>query len=101
MIISPYVTHRHPAFWEQPEQFDPERFAPGRHEGRHRYAYFPFGGGPRKCVGEAFAMMEARLVLAMAARRFRLDLEPDHPVEPQPTITLRPLHGLRMRVRRA
>jgi cytochrome P450 len=101
VIISPYVTHRHPAFWEHPERFDPERFAPERHEGRHRYAYFPFGGGPRKCVGEAFAMMEARLVLAMAARRFRLDLEPGHPVEPQPTITLRPLHGLRMRVRRA
>ncbi len=100
-IISPYVTHRHSAFRDNPEDFDPERFAPEAVQAQSRYAYFPFGGGPRKCIGEGFAMMEMRLILAMTARRFQLELEPGRPVVPQPSITLRPRHGLRMRVRPA
>jgi cytochrome P450 len=61
--ISPYVTHRDPTLWENPEDFDPERFAPERSAGRAHYAYFPFGGGPRQCIGKGFALMESTLAL--------------------------------------
>ena len=90
IVLCPYVTHRHPAFWENPEGFDPERFTPERVASRHRMAYFPFSGGPRKCVGESFAMMEMQLVVAMVAQRFRVDLVPGQLVRPRPTISLRP-----------
>jgi cytochrome P450 len=96
LIISSYVTHRHPAFWEHPEKFDPERFTPERSEGRPRYAYFPFGGGPRQCIGVNFATMEATLIVAMVAQRFDLSLVPGHPVEPQANLTLIPRYGLPM-----
>jgi cytochrome P450 len=91
-----WVTHRHPDFWENPEQFDPERFTPERSADRPRFAYFPFGGGPRQCIGNNFAMMEAQLILATLAQRFSLDLVPRHPVEPDPTFTLRPRYGMLM-----
>jgi len=94
IVISQYVVHRHPGFWEEPEQFDPERFAPGRAASRPPFAYFPFGGGQRMCIGNNFAMMEAQLILATVAQRYRLDLVPGHPVEPEPLITLRPRHGV-------
>jgi cytochrome P450 len=94
VLISPYVTHRHPAFWDEPERFDPERFSPERSAGRPEYAYFPFGGGPRGCVGRQFAMMEAQIILAMTAARFRIRPLPDHPVDPYPILTLRPRHGI-------
>jgi cytochrome P450 len=94
VILSPYVTHRHPEFWEDPERFDPERFLPERSAGRPEYAYFPFGGGPRGCVGRQFAMMEAQLIVATIAQRFRLRVVPNHPVEPYPILTLRPRHGI-------
>ncbi len=97
IVISTYVTHRHREFWEEPERFDPERFRPGRAEKLHRYAYFPFGGGPRQCIGNTFAQMEATLILATLAQRYRLRLAPGHPpVEPLALITLQPRHGLRM-----
>lgn len=96
IFLSAYCTHRHPAFWEKPELFDPERFTPERAAGRPRFAYFPFGGGPRQCIGNAFAMMEAQLVLATVAQRYRLRLVPGHPVEPQVLPVLRPRHGLPM-----
>jgi cytochrome P450 len=96
VILCPYLTHRHPAFWENPEGFDPERFTPERSANRHRMAYIPFSGGPRKCVGESFAMMEMQLVVAMIAQRFRLDLVPGQRVFPQPTISLRPRDPLLM-----
>lgn len=99
--LSPWVTHRHPAFWPDPDRFDPDRFAPAASEGRPRYAYFPFSGGPRLCIGEAFALMEAQLVVAMVLQRFRLDLLPGHTVAPEPHLTLRPRGGLPMIVRRA
>ncbi|MFL6212053.1 MAG: cytochrome P450 [Pyrinomonadaceae bacterium] len=96
IILLPYVTHRHPDFWENAEDFDPERFSPGRSEGRPRYAYFPFGGGPRQCIGNNFAMMEAILVLATVAQKYRLRLVPEHPVEPEPSVTLHARHGIKM-----
>lgn len=94
--IATYALHRNPRYWENPEGFDPERFGPERSHGRPRYAYLPFGGGPRTCIGNAFAMMEAQIILAMIVQRFRLDLPPDEVVELAPLITLRPKHGLRM-----
>jgi len=98
VLLSPYVTHRHPDFWDQPEVFDPERFTPERVAARHRYAYFPFGGGPHLCIGKHFAMMEAQLVLAMIAQRYRLSLVPGQRIEPQWMITLRPRFGVKMRL---
>ncbi|MFO0694058.1 MAG: cytochrome P450 [Polyangiales bacterium] len=89
-----YALHRHPRFWPEPETFDPERFSPERSEGRHRYAYLPFGGGPRICIGNGFALMEAQLLLAQIVQRYRLELDRAHPVEIEPLITLRPKHGI-------
>jgi cytochrome P450 len=94
VTLSPYVTHRHPAFWDEPDRFDPERFTPERSAARPDYAYFPFGGGPRRCIGSQFALMEGHLVLAAVAQRFRLALVPGHRVEPDPILTLRPRHGV-------
>lgn len=96
VLISPYVTHRHPGMWPNPEGFDPERFTPEAEESRPRYAYFPFGGGPRQCIGNSFAMMEAQLIVATVLQRFKPWLVPGHPVAPQTLITLRPRWGLRM-----
>ncbi len=100
VVISPYTVHRHPAFWECPEAFEPERFTPERSEGRPRFAYFPFGGGPRQCIGNVFAMTEAQLILATIAQRCRLRVVPGHPVEPEPLITLRLKHGLKVTLER-
>lgn len=96
IMISPYVTHRLPTFWENPEEFDPERFTRERVAGRPRYAYFPFGGGPRQCIGEIFATTEMQLVMAMVAQKYRLHLVSEHPVEEEPMFTLRPRHGILM-----
>jgi cytochrome P450 len=95
-VLSPYVTHRHPLLWPDPERFDPERFTPERSEGRPTFAYFPFGGGPRHCIGNGFALMEAQLLLATIAQRHSLRLVPGHRVEPEPLVTLRPRGGLPM-----
>jgi cytochrome P450 len=96
VVLCPYITHRHPAFWENPEGFDPERFMPERSADRPRGAYLPFGGGPRRCIGDDFAMIEAQLIIPMITQIFRLDLMPGHPVEPAPVFTLRPRYGLPM-----
>jgi cytochrome P450 len=96
ILLCPYTTHRHPALWEQPEAFDPLRFTPERVAARPHYAYFPFGGGPRLCVGLAFAMMEAHLILATVAQRFRLRLGTEVRIDPEPLVTLRPRGGLPM-----
>ncbi|HEV3301630.1 MAG TPA: cytochrome P450 [Planctomycetaceae bacterium] len=96
VLISQYVTHRHRGFWENPEGFDPDRFLPGRSEGRHPYAYFPFGAGPRICIGNHFAMLESVLILATIASRWSLNLIPGRPVIPESRVTLRPKHGLFM-----
>ncbi|TME06375.1 MAG: cytochrome P450 [Chloroflexi bacterium] len=96
IAVSQYVTHRHPDFWDRPEAFDPERFLPERSAQRPHFAYFPFGGGPRLCIGNAFALMEAHLILATIAQRYQLRLVPGHPVVPEPLVTLRPRFGLMM-----
>jgi cytochrome P450 len=96
ILIVPWLLHRNPKLWERPERFDPERFAPEGAASRHRFAYIPFGAGPRICIGATFAMAEAMLVLATIAQRYRLRLKPGFPVEPQGLITLRARHGMQM-----
>lgn len=98
VMISPWVLHRHRKLWEEPDYFDPERFAPGRREKIHRFAYIPFGAGPRMCIGMGFALQEATIILAAILRRFRLELVAGHPIEPLARITLRPRYGVKMRV---
>jgi cytochrome P450 len=96
VFIIPWIVHRHRRLWDSPNSFEPERFAPERAAARPRFAYLPFGAGPRICIGAAFAMVEAILLLAALAQRYRLRLVPGHPVEPQALITLRPRYGLMM-----
>jgi cytochrome P450 len=96
IILCQWVTHRHPDFWPDPERFNPERFLPSSAINRHRFAYFPFGGGPRICIGMQFALIEGPLVLATILQRYRIQLVSDHPVEPDATFTLRPEHGLKV-----
>ena len=98
ILLSQYVTHRHPAFWENPEGFDPERFTSERSEGRPHFAYFPFGGGPRRCIGDNFATLEMRLVVPMIVQKFRLQVASGVPITPAPALTLRPEHGLPMTI---
>jgi len=101
VIVSPFVTHRHPAFWDDPEAFRPERFSRGIPSGEARFAYLPFGGGPRQCMGAQFALTEARIVLATLASRFRPKLLAGHDARPDPSITLRPLGGMPMTLAKA
>ncbi|MBU8894264.1 cytochrome P450 [Corallococcus sp. M34] len=96
VLVSPWVTHRHPRLWENPEGFDPDRFLPELERERSRFTYFPFGGGPRQCIGNQFSLMEMVLVLATLVSRLRLDLAPGHPFVPAPAITLRPRPGVWM-----
>ena len=96
VLVSQYVMHRDPRFFPDPERFDPLRFAPEAKSERPQFSYFPFGGGPRRCIGEGFAWTEATLMLATIARRWRLRLAHDGRVEPQPRITLRPKGEVRM-----
>lgn len=93
MIISPYTLHRHPDFWETPEKFLPERF-----EKRDHPAYLPFGAGQRVCIGSEFALAEARVILPMILRRFRITAVPGQAIVPEPAITLRMGSGLRVRL---
>jgi cytochrome P450 len=90
VLLCPYVTHRHPLFWEEPESFDPDRFAPARADGRPTFAHFPFGGGPRHCIGSTFATTEMLLIVAAVAQRYRLTLASDAFVVPAAGLTLRP-----------
>ncbi len=98
IMLSQYLTHRYPEFWPDPERFDPERFTPGAEETRPRYAYFPFGGGPRVCLGNNFALLEATLAVAMVARRYRLRLVPGQTIRPKMVGTLRPSGPVMMRL---
>ncbi|WP_201375264.1 cytochrome P450 [Ktedonobacter robiniae] len=98
VLMFPAMTHRHPDFWERPDVFDPERFSPECSAGRHRFAYFPFGGGPRVCIGNQFALTEALLILATILSRYQLRLLPETNVVPEPLITLRPRGKLLMTV---
>jgi cytochrome P450 len=95
-ILSPYLVQRDARWFPDPEKFDPERWTPEAKEARPKFAYFPFGGGARVCIGERFAWMEGVIVMAAIAQRWRLRLEPGQRVEPLPLITLRVKNGLRM-----
>ncbi|MFF4229067.1 cytochrome P450 [Streptomyces sp. NPDC001820] len=99
VIVAPWVTHRHPRYWDDPERFDPERFTPEREKERPRYAWFPFGGGPRACIGQHFSMLESVLALAMILREYELDaVDVDVPVDTG--ITLRAAGPARCALRR-
>jgi cytochrome P450 len=96
LMISPWLMHRDPRYFDQPETFRPERWANEQMKQLPKYAYFPFGGGPRLCIGNSFAMMEATLILATVAQRFHFELAPNQRVLPLPSITLRPKNGVRV-----
>ena len=98
VAISSWVLHRHRALWDEPERFDPDRFLPERSLARPRFAYLPFGGGPRVCIGQLMAMTEATLILATLAQRFRLRLRPGYHVAIQQQVTIRPKGGLPMTI---
>ena len=100
VLLFPSTTHRHPDFWEQPDVFDPGRFTAERSIGRHRFAYFPFGGGPRVCIGNQFALTEAQLILATILPRCQFRFLPEVTLAPSPLITLRPRDKLRMTIAR-
>jgi cytochrome P450 len=96
IAISPWVIHRQPSLWPEPERFDPERFSPERSAGRPRLAYLPFGAGQRHCIGQRFAMMEMVLLLAQVLRRYRLRRVPGWRAEQEPLVALRPKGGVPM-----
>jgi cytochrome P450 len=96
IFITPFITHRDPKYWPDPETFDPDRFTPELVAGRPRQYYFPFGEGPHVCIGNNFALMEMQLILAAALQRFRLRLVPGHPIALKPEATLRPKYGMKM-----
>jgi len=100
VTVIPWVTHRHRSLWEHPERFEPERFSKAGQAGRPRFAYLPFGGGPRVCIGAGLALTEIILLLAVLAQRYRLALPAGHQVELKHQITLRPLGGLPMIISR-
>jgi len=98
VFVIPFVLHRLPAYWSDPGTFDPERFTAERSAERPKFVYLPFGAGPRQCIGNQFALIEAQLVLASLAQRYRLNLVPGHRVDPWPLITLRPRFGMPMHI---
>lgn len=100
VAMSSYTMHRHPGFWDEPERFDPERFAPEKVAARPRFAYFPFGGGARQCIGNNFAMMESMIIIPAIAGRFRLRRASSEPIEEHALVTLRPKDGIAVYVER-
>ena len=100
VLLLLYVTHRDFRFWENPYDFDPDRFSAERSAARPRFAYFPFGGGPRQCIGNSFALMEAQLIIATVAQKYRLSMMDGASVSPEPSVTLRPRGGVTMNLER-
>jgi cytochrome P450 len=96
ILMSPWVVHRDPRYFAEPLQFDPGRWTSESKDRRPKFSYFPFGGGPRVCIGESFAWTEGVLVLATIAQRWKLRLAPGHRVQPQALVTLRPRYGMKM-----
>lgn len=94
--MAQWVVHRDTRWYDTPEEFRPERWEGDFVKSISRFAYFPFGGGPRQCIGNSFALMEATLILATIAQKYRLRLVPNHPVVPLASITLRPRYGVRV-----
>jgi cytochrome P450 len=100
VMLSPYILHRHPQFWKEPDAFRPERFAPDHEAERPRFAYMPFAAGPRHCIGESLALYEMLMHLYKVARRYRLTYASDRPVELEAQINLRTKHPLFMKLER-
>jgi cytochrome P450 len=90
VAISPYTVHRHKNYWQDPDRFDPERFTHQRSSQRQRFSYIPFGAGPRQCIGNTFAMLEAQLIIAMVMGRFDLTMVPGQDIKPEVVFVLRP-----------
>jgi cytochrome P450 len=99
MIMSPYVVHRSPRYWSDPLKFDPDRFLPSRSADRPKFTYFPFGAGPRQCIGAFLAMMEAPLILATLVQRLDFEIPGAANVKPEPRISLRPKNTVWARVK--
>ncbi len=99
-LITPgaFMIHRHPDFWENPDEFNPDNFLPENVEKRPKFAYFPFGGGQIICIGKSFALMEATIIIALISQRFRLELVPNQTIEIDPTFTLRPKYGIKVKL---
>nr|MDQ3819812.1 cytochrome P450 [Acidobacteriota bacterium] len=98
VLLSPYVTQRDARFFSEPDRFDPERWRGEARDARPQFSYFPFGGGPRRCIGEGFAWMEGILLIATLASGWHMRHVQDHRAEPNPVITLRPKYGMKMKV---
>ena len=101
LVILPfYVLHRHEMLWDRPNAFDPERFRPEAVKDRHRFAYLPFGAGPRICIGMRFALWEAQIILATVLKRVQILPKPGRQPNPVMTVTLRPEGGMPLRIAR-
>jgi len=98
LMLFPYLTHRDERYWDNPLTFDPDRFLPERMAGKPRYAYFPFGGGARLCIGNNFAMMEMQIILALICSRFDFAVKDDFKLELEALVTLRPKGGMPLQV---
>ncbi|MGH2436195.1 MAG: cytochrome P450 [bacterium] len=100
VIVSPYVVHRNPRVWDRPLEFEPDRFDPERMKGKHRFVFFPFGAGPRQCIGMGVAIIEAQLFLASFLSTFRFEIEPGQDIRPLPRVSLKPNGPIRTRLHR-
>ncbi len=100
VLVCPYVLHRHPKLWPNPEGFDPERFQEEKKKEYHKFAYLPFGGGPRFCIGNNFAIMEALIILTVLCRRYEVNLVPFHNIELELSLSLRPKDGIQVSLTR-
>ena len=94
VLICPFLLHRHPSIWSEPDKFDPGRFEPGKLGGEARFAYIPFGAGPRFCIGSHLAILEARAIVAAVLRKYKINLAADKIVDPYAAITLQPRGGI-------
>lgn len=101
IFISIYAIQRDPKYWDNPNEFDPSRFNPGKEKDRPKLAYMPFGAGPRMCIGNNFAMMEMQMILALLVKKYNFELDKTQKVEPNPLVTLKPKEGIRMLVKKA
>ena len=98
IFIAPYFLHRHPDYWPQPEQFDPDRFTPEAIKQRHKFAFIPFSAGPRRCIGDFFGIVEAQIHFGLMARYFKMEYVEDNPIELAPEVNLRTKHPINMRI---
>lgn len=98
LLLYIHGAHNNPQYWEGPERFDPDRFAPDKVKQQTKYSYLPFGGGPRLCIGNNFAMMEMKVLLVHLLRKFKFELLPDQKIEMMPMVTLRPRHGIKFTI---